>query len=75
MNLSDLFHFWTVCRLVFSKITEPFLQKSHECALKSTDLWIISLLVDSNYKFIIGSFAFSPGQIYIFAGDKRNPQS
>ena len=34
------------CKLFFSKITEPFLKKSHECALKLTDLWITSLLFD-----------------------------
>ena len=44
-----------------SKITKPFPQKSHECALKLTDLWITSLLFDLNYKFVNGSFAFSPG--------------
>ena len=37
-------------------------QKSHECALKLLpDLWNTSLLFDLNYKFIIRSFAFSPG--------------
>ena len=29
--------------------------------LKLTDLWNTSLLFDLNYKFINGSFAFSPG--------------
>ena len=29
------------------------------------DLWITSLLFDLNYEFINGSFAFSPGEIYI----------
>ena len=38
-----------------------FPQKLHECALKLTDLWLTSLLFDLNYKFINGSFAFSPG--------------
>ena len=38
-----------------------FSSKSHECALKLTDLWIRSLLFDLNYKFNNGSFAFSPG--------------
>ena len=28
-----------------------FPPKSHKCALKLTDLWIISLLFDLNYKF------------------------
>ena len=37
------------------------LQKSHECALKLTELWNTSLLFDLNYKFINGSLAFSPG--------------
>ena len=49
-----------------SKITWPFPQKSHECALKLTDLWITSLLFDLNYKFINGSFAFSPGNFTNF---------
>ena len=35
--------------------------KSHECALKLTDLWVKSLLFDLNYKLINWSFAFSPG--------------
>ena len=42
-------------------ITYPFPQKSHERALKLTDLWITSLSFDINYKYINGSFAFSPG--------------
>ena len=46
---------------IHSKITYPFPQKSHECALKLTDLWIKSLLFDLNYKCINWSFAFSPG--------------
>ena len=40
--------------------TLPFLQKSHECALKLTELWNTSLLFDLNYKFVNGSLAFSP---------------
>ena len=43
-----------------SKITYPFPEKSHECALKLTDLWITSVLFDLNYKIINASFAFSP---------------
>ena len=39
---SDLFHSWTVCKLFFFKLTLPFSQKSHECALKLTDLWMTS---------------------------------
>ena len=47
---------WTFCKLFFSKITWPFPQKSHECALKLTDLWNTSLLFDLNYKFeLIGA--------------------
>ena len=39
-------------KLFFSKITLPFRQKSHECALKLTDLWNTSLqLFDLNDKF------------------------
>ena len=34
-----------------------FPKKSHLCP----DLWIESLLFDSNYKFINGGFTFSPG--------------
>ena len=48
-----------------SKITQPFSQKSHECALKLTDLWIISLLFELNYKLnlynLIGAIALSSG--------------
>ena len=32
------------CKMFHSKITWPFRQKSHECALKLTDLWNTSLL-------------------------------
>ena len=45
----------------FTLVTYPFAQTSHERALKLTDLWITSLSFDLNYKFINGSFAFSPG--------------
>ena len=48
-----------------SKLSWP--QRSHECALKLTDLWIKSLLFDLNNKLINWSFAFSPGQIYILS--------
>ena len=44
--MQDLFH---------SKITYPFAQKSHEYALKLTDLWLTSLLFDLNYKLINGA--------------------
>ena len=52
LRLSSLLA-WTVCKLFFSKIIHPFPQKSHECALKLTDLWntIASLSFDLNYKF------------------------
>ena len=47
---------WTVCKLFFSKITEPFPQESHECALKLIELWNTSLLFDLDYKFkLIGA--------------------
>ena len=36
-------------------------QKSHECAVKLTDLWNTKLWFDLSYKFINGSFAFSCG--------------
>ena len=39
------------CKMFHSKITYPFPQRSHECALKLNDLWIKSLLFDLNYKF------------------------
>ena len=42
-----------------SKLSWP--QRSHECALKLTDLWIKSLFIDLNNKLINWSFAFSPG--------------
>ena len=38
-----------------SKMTYPFPQKSHECALKLTDLWITSLLFDLKYKLLMGA--------------------
>ena len=56
-----IFRLSTRCKMFHSKITYPFRQNSHECALKLTDLWITSLLFDLKYKFINGSFAFSPG--------------
>ena len=36
-------------QIIFSKIILPFPKKSHECALKLTDLWIRSSLFDLNY--------------------------
>ena len=43
-------------QIFFSKITQPFPQKSPECALKLTDLWNTSLLLDLIYKFeLIGA--------------------
>ena len=51
-SMWDLVHSWAVCKLFFAK--------SHECALKLTELWNTSLLFDLNYKFINGSLAFSP---------------
>ena len=56
-----IFGLSTRCKMFHSKITYSFPQKSHGCALKLTDLWITSLLLDLKYKFINGSFAFSPG--------------
>ena len=56
-----IFRLSTRCKMYHSKITYPFPQKSHECALKLTDLWITSLLFDLKYKLINGSFAFRPG--------------
>ena len=56
-----IFRLSTRCKMFHSKITQPFPQKSHECVLKLTALWITSLLFDLKYKFINGSFAFSPG--------------
>ena len=38
-----------------SKITYPFPQKSHECALKLTDLLITSLLFDIKYNLLMGA--------------------
>ena len=60
LRLSSLLA-WTVCKLFISKIAQSFPQKFHEYALKLTDLWNTSLLTDLYYKFINGSFAFSPG--------------
>ena len=55
-----------------SKITQPFPQKSHECALKLNDLWIKSLLFDLNYKFIkIGASLLALAKsIYYFSNVK-----
>ena len=67
LRLSSLLA-WTVCKLFFSKITFP--QKSHECALKLTDLWntIASLLFDLNHKFeLIGALLLALAKsIYYF---------
>ena len=48
-------------QIIFCKITQPFPEKSLECALKLTELWNTSLSFDLNYKFINGSLTFSPG--------------
>ena len=58
---------WTVCKLFYSKITQPFRQKSHECALKLTDLWNTSLqLFDLNYKFeLVGALLLAWLNLYI----------
>ena len=46
----------------FSKpLLIAFPSKLYESALKLTNMWITSLSFDLNYKFINGSFAFSPG--------------
>ena len=50
-----IFRLSTRCKMFHSKITYPFPQKSHECALKLNDLWIKSLLFDLNYKYIMGA--------------------
>ena len=44
-----IFRLSTRCKMFHSKITYPFPQKSHECALKLTDLWMTSLLFDLKY--------------------------
>ena len=56
-----IFRLSTRCKMFHSKITYLFPQKSHERALNLTDLWITSSLFDLKYKFINGSFTFSPG--------------
>ena len=48
-------------QIIFCKITYPFPEKSHKCALKLIELWNTSLLFDLKYKFINGSLAFSRG--------------
>ena len=52
---------WAVYKLFFSKNPLAFPSKSHERALKLTELWNTSLLFDLNYEFINGSLAFSAG--------------
>ena len=43
-------------QIIFLENHVVFPQKSHECALKLTDLWNTSLLFDLNYKFeLIGA--------------------
>ena len=61
-RLSARCKIWFTLELLFANY---FPQKSHECALKLTELWNTSLLFDLDYKFINGSFAFSPCLIYI----------
>ena len=64
MRLSTGCEIWFTLGLFanyFCKITYPFPEKSHECAVKLTELWNTSLLFDLNYTFINGSLAFSPG--------------
>ena len=62
MRLSTrLIHSWAVYKLFLSKITKSFPEKSHECALKLTELWNTRVSFDLNYKFINGSLAFNPG--------------
>ena len=50
-----IFRLSTRCKMFHSKITYPFPQKSHECALKLTDLWITSLLFDLKYNLLMGA--------------------
>ena len=45
-SMYDLFHSWTVCKLIFPKITQPFPLKSNECVLKLTGFNV-------DYKFIV----------------------
>ena len=62
---------WAVCKLFFSKITKPFPQKSHESALKLTELWNTSLVFDLNYKFLNRSLSFH-FYIYFVINQKYN---
>ena len=61
MRLSSRCNIWFTLGL-FANYLSP---KSHEWALKSTELWNTSLFFYLNYDFIDESFAFSPGEIYI----------
>ena len=44
-----------------SRIPRPKDIRASHLLTKTIDLWITSLLFDLNYKFINGTFAFSPG--------------
>ena len=68
--MQDLFHSWVSPRLFANCFSLKSLGLSlktymNQCGLKLTDLWITTSLFDLNYKFINGSFVFSPGEIYI----------
>ena len=48
-----------------SKITLPFPQKSHEFALKLTDLWITSLLFDLNCLILNMNYTGENSVVYL----------
>ena len=70
----------TRCKMFHSKITYPFPQKSHECALKLTDLWITSLLFRGKrepiFNYILSSVVLSIWRLikYIPARSRCNTQ-
>ena len=68
--MQHLFHSWVSPRLFANSFSLKSLGLSlktymNQCGLKLTDLWTTTSLFDLNYKFINGSFVFSPGEIYI----------
>ena len=57
MRLSSRCNIW----FTFGLFVNYLSPKSHECALKLTELWNTSIFFYLNYDFIDESFAFSPG--------------
>ena len=57
---------------IFRKITQPFPEKSHECALKLTELWNASLLFDLNHNWLMGASLLALAKSIYYANDIQN---